>query len=99
MKSVLATESQSVALALQLIKSMTGEAVESICTKYSQRAPWWALLRRRCSLWKMFSGILWEERESGKGEGQGGRKSKAASTALKSKLTSKVTSSKLKLEV
>lgn len=36
MKLILTTESQPVALALQLIKSMTGEAVESICTKYSE---------------------------------------------------------------
>ena len=37
MKLILATESQAVALALQSIKSVTGEAKESSCSKYLQR--------------------------------------------------------------
>lgn len=37
MKLILATESQPVALALQSIKSVTGEAEESSCSKYLQR--------------------------------------------------------------
>lgn len=38
-KLILATESQPTALALQSIKKRDWEAVESICSKYSQRAP------------------------------------------------------------
>lgn len=37
MKLILATESQPVALALQSIKSVTGKAEESSCSKYLQR--------------------------------------------------------------
>lgn len=37
MKLILTTESQPVALALQSIKSVTGEAEESSCSKYLQR--------------------------------------------------------------
>lgn len=80
-------------LALQSIKSVTGEAVESICTKYSQRgtAPWWALLRPVLSLENILMHPWKGDRERGKEEGWG-------SGSSRSKLTLSIASSVLTLE-
>lgn len=71
MKLILTTESQPMAQALRLIKSVTGEAVESICNKYSEghhSGLCWGL----CVISGKRSYAFLQRKREGRGKGTGG---------------------------
>lgn len=104
MKLILATESQPMAQALQLINSVTGEEAESIYNKYSQRDTMVGLAEAQVlPLEKCSSAFLERKREGQRGKRErdrwgAGEEGRAASAAVRTKLTSSVTSSTFLLE-
>ena len=87
MKLILATESQPVVQALQSIKSMTREAAENICNKYSQTGTMVGFAEARVLSLEDVSMHSWREREgNGQIEGLGGREGNFCCCQIKADL-------------